>query len=185
MSPEELKAAGEKAQEIIRKNAAISAGLGLIPVPLLDVAALTTQQLYMIKNLGELYGQDFRHQLGRKAVVALVGSVIPQSSWRFTLYGAIKLIPLIGTPISMLTQPILASAMTYAVGEVFNKHFASGGTFLSFDPVKQADFFEERLRARGVNIPEPPVAQAPDAMKTVADEAAGSTSYRRRSAGGR
>ncbi len=44
-------------------------------------------------------------------------------------------------------MPILCGAATYATGKVFIQHFASGGTFLTFDPAKvkahYAQMFEE------------------------------------------
>jgi len=43
-------------------------------------------------------------------------------------------------------MPITAGAVTYAVGKVFHQHFASGGTFLSFDPDKVRDYYAEMLR---------------------------------------
>ncbi len=37
-------------------------------------------------------------------------------------------------------------ACTYAVGKVFSRHFAEGGTFLSFDPEEARAFYEEMFK---------------------------------------
>ena len=38
-------------------------------------------------------------------------------------------------------MPIYSGAATWAIGKVFIQHFASGGTFLDFDPQKVKDYF--------------------------------------------
>jgi len=38
-------------------------------------------------------------------------------------------------------MPIVAGAATYAIGKVFVRHFASGGTFLTFNPEKVKDYY--------------------------------------------
>ena len=42
----------------------------------------------------------------------------------------------------LLDHPIVAGAATYALGNVFVKHFESGGTLLDFKPEPVRDFFE-------------------------------------------
>ena len=43
-------------------------------------------------------------------------------------------------------MPLIAGASTYAVGKVFYRHFASGGTFLTFDPEKARAYYEEMFQ---------------------------------------
>ena len=44
-----------RAEEIIKKYAAYSAGAGMIPIPTLDMAAIAGVQLKMIKDLSAVY----------------------------------------------------------------------------------------------------------------------------------
>jgi uncharacterized protein (DUF697 family) len=53
----------------------------------------------------------------------------------------IKAIPVIGQIAGLFSAPILYGASTYATGKVYNQHFASGGTFLTFDPEKVKDYY--------------------------------------------
>ncbi|MCP4106117.1 MAG: hypothetical protein GY749_11350 [Desulfobacteraceae bacterium] len=50
-------------------------------------------------------------------------------------------------------MPVAASASTYALGKIFIQHFASGGTFLTFDPEKvkayYAEMFEDGKKVAG------------------------------------
>ena len=43
-------------------------------------------------------------------------------------------------------MPILAGATTYAVGKVFTQHFATGGTFLNFDPETVREYYYEMFK---------------------------------------
>src|SRR5271169_5928031 len=42
-------------------------------------------------------------------------------------------------------MPSLPAAFTYAVGKVFVQHFASGDTFLDFDPKTVREYFARRF----------------------------------------
>jgi uncharacterized protein (DUF697 family) len=57
----------------------------------------------------------------------------------------LKSIPLIGSLSGLVAVPALAAAFTYAVGKIFLQHFASGGTFLDFDPQKVREYFARQF----------------------------------------
>jgi hypothetical protein len=52
---------------------------------------------------------------------------------------------LFGAILGAVTLPFFAGAATYAIGKVFMQHFASGGTFLDFDPDKVRGYFREQF----------------------------------------
>lgn len=52
----------------------------------------------------------------------------------------IKSIPIIGI-VGSVSMPLYSGATTWAIGKVFVQHFASGGTFLNFDPKKVKEYF--------------------------------------------
>lgn len=127
--------------KIVHKWSAWSAGAGLVPIPLIDTVAVTTLQLTMLKRLAEFYGIPFNEQRSKSAIAALLGGVHAG----MLTGSALKLMPVIGT-LSLISMPAVSGALTYAVGRVFIQHFASGGTFLDFDPVTVREFFEESFR---------------------------------------
>lgn len=141
----------EQAEALIKKNVMVSMGVGLIPAPGVDLVALVGQQLYMAKRLGELYDVEFREDLGRKSVVALLGAAAPSSTLRVAAGSILKSIPVVGHAASAFSMPLLAGAATYAVGNVLNLHFASGGTFLSFDPKRYREQFQNQM-ADGMDV---------------------------------
>ena len=143
---EEERAAA--AERIIHRNILWSLGAGLVPVVGLDMAAVTAIQLKMVRELARLYEVPFRADLGKTAIAALLGGAVPMASGLGAIalfQGATRSVPIVGSLIGLATVSTVASATTYAVGAVFYQHFASGGTFLSFDPKKVEAYFREKF----------------------------------------
>jgi hypothetical protein len=64
---------------------------------------------------------------------------------------AIASIPAVvaGTVVYFVATPILAYALTRAVGNVFIMHFESGGTLLTFDPKAFTEYFVSEFKKAG------------------------------------
>ncbi|MCW5202612.1 MAG: DUF697 domain-containing protein [Candidatus Electrothrix communis] len=118
--------------------------MGFVPFPLLDLAALAALQLRMLHRLSQIYEVEFKAGLGRSASSSLVGGVAPVISAAPVAASLSKFIPGVGHILSYGTLLVLNGASTYAVGKVFARHFASGGTFLTFDPEAARDYFAEQ-----------------------------------------
>jgi len=135
-----------QADTIIRNNVYWSIGAGVIPFRLLDTAALIAVQLKLLKELGDLYGVPFKANAVKSSVTALLAGIATTTVSGGLLssgavHGLLRSAPVIGTVFSLATQPAFAAAFTYAVGKTFKRHFASGGTFLSFNAKKAKDEF--------------------------------------------
>jgi len=131
MTPTESEAMIDlEATAIIRKYMLWSMGAGLVPVPWVDMAAIAGAQVKMLSELSKKYSQSFAESKAQVVIGTLVSSVVPGQLASGFLGGLVKLIPVVG----MVTVPAFAGASTYALGKVFAQHFASGGTFLDFDP---------------------------------------------------
>lgn len=133
--------------KMIRHHVWGAMGVGLIPLPLLDYVAFTGIQLDMLRKLAKMYEIPFLKDKVRNIVTPLIGASMPGVLGVPVALSLIKIVPGLGQIIGTVTVPILAGATTYAIGKVFNQHFASGGTFLTFDPEKvkthYAEMFEE------------------------------------------
>ncbi len=132
------------ANDIVKKRTMAAAGVGLIPIPVVDLLVLTGLQLDMIRVLAKLYTVPFNKEIGKTMLAALVGVGVPLSVSP-SLASMIKLIPLVGQTTGELTMSAIGGATTYAVGKVFIQHFESGGTFLNFDPEKTKAYYCEQL----------------------------------------
>tara|TARA_B100000929_G_scaffold261392_1_gene226151 strand:- start:388 stop:933 length:546 start_codon:yes stop_codon:yes gene_type:complete len=129
-----------EALTIVRNYCIASGAIGFIPVPMVDLAALTGVQLKMLHSLAQVYNVPFKSSWAKSAVASLVGGSAPLLAGRSTA-SMLKSVPGIGTGLAMITQPALSSACTYAVGKVFIQHFSSGGTFLTFNPAQVREYF--------------------------------------------
>lgn len=124
--------------QLIRNYVMWSMGAGLLPIPLLDIAAVTALQVDLIKRISNKYSQP----ASETQVKAWVGALAGSTGARFAA-DALKLIPVVGTIVGGVAQSALSGATTYALGKVFIKHFESGGTYLNFDPATFKEYFKE------------------------------------------
>ncbi|MBX9824179.1 MAG: YcjF family protein [Xanthobacteraceae bacterium] len=135
----------EQASQVVDRFSLWSGAAGLVPIPIVDVAAVAGVQLQMLRRLSEIYGVPFAENRGKSVVTALAGAIIPASTattTAMTFGSLIKGIPGIGTTIGALTMPVYSAGVTFVIGRVFMKHFASGGTLLDFDPPDYKEFIK-------------------------------------------
>lgn len=130
---EALEAPNLAAENIIKSHVIASMALGLVPIPLFDIAALSTTQLSLLKQLSEHYGVPFDNFDLKSILTSLISGSLPIISV-VGLSSLVKFIPGLGTLAGMASLSITAGSVTYAVGKVFSRHFEEGGTFDDFDP---------------------------------------------------
>lgn len=127
------------------KNHAITAmGIGVLPVPGIDLVALTTVQLNLVRKLGEMYGHKLSDQLGTKLIGSLLSGYLPLAI-AAPVASVLKFIPGVGIAAGVLAQATLAGATTYAVGKLFLEHFESNGSFLDFDASRMKDKLKAKV----------------------------------------
>ena len=137
-----------KAKKVVIQRALISTAAGLIPIPLLDAAAVTGVQMEMLAALSRMYGVPLQQELGKKLLASLLGSVLPLLAAK---PGAslLRFIPIIGSFTGILM--VSNAAVTYAVGMTFIMHFEAGGTLLDCDPQRLRNFFKSYY-AQGLDL---------------------------------
>lgn len=132
------------AERIVLTSTMLGAGAGALPVPIWDAVAVTGVQLKMLADISSVYGIPFVENLGKSAVASLVGGLAPGMLAHGTFGIFFKTLPGIGSLIGAAALPVLAGGCTYAVGQVFIRHYESGGTLLTFNAKDfQASFTEE------------------------------------------
>jgi len=143
-----------QAHRTVNKYVWFSGGVGLLPLPVLNLAGVTALQLRMLQVLSEQYEVPFSRDIGKKIIGSLLGSIVP-ASLSGTLGGVTSLLVssmrMAGAVVGGLSLPVFAGAATYALGNVFIQHFESGGTFLDFEPAKVREYFRQQF-ARGRDI---------------------------------
>jgi uncharacterized protein (DUF697 family) len=133
------------ARSLTKNYVLAAAGIGLIPVPLVDLAALVGLQVKLVHGLAKHYDVPFKENIAKSLVASLlsgVSGVVGVAG----LASLAKAVPGLGTLAGGGGVAITAASITYATGEVFTRHFESGGTLLDFDPHKVKEFFKCELK---------------------------------------
>lgn len=156
-----------KADVIITRHVAVAAGAGLIPMPIVDFAAVTGVQLNMLAQICGVYEQPFSKEAARSIIAALLGGAISGQASALVVGSRMKMIPVAGTVASWLVTPAASAAATYAVGKVFVRHLESGGTLFTFEAKKMKEYMkkaaaEGRKLAPRWGTPAQAAAPAPD-----------------------
>jgi len=125
---------------LVKKYMWWSMGAGLIPVPLVDIATVSGVQLKMLSELSKVYDVKFSKNAGKSIISALLGGISADALSKSYFTSIIKSIPVVGV-VGAVSMPIYSGATTWAIGLIFIQHFASGGTFLNFDPKAVKEYF--------------------------------------------
>ncbi len=134
-----LSVDAHEADSVVRHAVYASMGLGIVPIPLFNLAAVTADNLIMVRKLSRLYGVEFKEGLARKIIASVAGAGAGTLASPL-VESLVSGIPLIGPPLTVGTKPVLNGMTTYALGRMFITHFENGGTFIgaNIDAMKKS-----------------------------------------------
>lgn len=138
--PEALAASGT-----VKSHVIAAMGIGTLPLPLFDGAALFALQMRMIQQVAHRYGHDYSEKAVRATILSLLGGSL-SVGLGLGAASLLKSLPGIGWALGGLGLPALAGAMTYALGQTYIRHFEEGGTIVDLDAEKLRGFFNEQFR---------------------------------------
>ncbi|MCP5052459.1 MAG: DUF697 domain-containing protein [bacterium] len=130
----------DETDKIIQEHVLWALGAGFLPIPLVDVAAVTLVQMDMLKQICTVYEVDFSDSEGKTLLAALTGGTIARLG-----ASAIKAIPGIGSLLGGVSMSIFAGATTYAIAQVAVLHFETGGTLFDFNLEKSKEIYKEKF----------------------------------------
>jgi uncharacterized protein (DUF697 family) len=150
------------AMRVVRRYSAVSFAGGFIPLPFVDLLAVSSSQLAMLAEITAIYegGNIPSKERLRIVASAVLGSMVPQGLSAGVAGSAIKSLPVVGTIAGMVMMPGLSSAATFAIGKAFISHFESGGTFQEIDPEAIGVEVAAELQHAGPDEVEGPVVEA-------------------------
>lgn len=134
----------QKARKLVRNHSYISTGIGLIPFPVMDMVAISANQLTMLARLSNLYEVPYKKNLVKSLLSVLLYDLSAAGAVRVTS-SLVKSIPVVGQVAGAIAMSGYSLAATYAIGQVFIQHFEAGGTFLDFDPQAVKEYFKEQF----------------------------------------
>ena len=132
-------------EKLISEHVGFSMVAGAIPIPVLDVLAVSAIQIDMLKQMAKIYEIDFDDEIGKSLVSSIVGSTIGTSIGRLGA-SAVKAIPGIGTILGIGSQVALAGVTTFAIGNVYNDHFSNHQPLKDFNLNNIKDAFDDFLK---------------------------------------
>jgi uncharacterized protein (DUF697 family) len=116
-----------RAHRIVNRHACYSALGGIVPLPFVNFASVTTVIVRMVKVLSDHYHVPFERDRARAIVVGLAAGVMPSGAAAVassTLFFAVPGSALLGVAVSSVS----AAACTRSIGRIFIEHFENGAT---------------------------------------------------------
>lgn len=156
-----------KAAETIKRNMLWSAGAGVLPVPALELVAITAVELKLVKELADIYGVGYRRDLAKAAILSLIGSLGSVTLGKMLAFSGLKSIPVLGYVFAVASTPMLSAAITYAIGRIFETHFETGGTLLDFDASRVREYFRTEF-SNGMKVAADTIAPKSGASEAAA-----------------
>lgn len=130
----------EQIDKIIQNHVLYSMGLGIIPIPLVDIAAVTATQLDMLSQIGGVHGKNFSDISGKSFIASTAGATFARLGASF-----IKAIPGIGSLLGGVSMSIMSGASTYAIGQVSHRFFRDGLELEDIDADLAKSIYEEEF----------------------------------------
>lgn len=141
----DMESRSSSAMVIVKNNMIWSAGVGLLPIPLVEFVAITAVQIKLIKELSAHYDVPFRKDLAKASIVSLLGSLSGMVLGKVLGTSFLRVVPVVGPLIAVASLSAVSASVSYAIGRVFISHFEMGGTLLDFDPSAVRDYFKSQF----------------------------------------
>jgi uncharacterized protein (DUF697 family) len=113
------------ANKIVERHRTYAAVGGLLPLPIVNIGAVTAANLRMVRQLSELYQVPFQRDRARAMIVSLIAGAVP-TGFGFATSSTLMLIVPGGALFGLGVSAITAGALTRAIGQVFLESFETG-----------------------------------------------------------
>lgn len=134
----------KSAEQIIKNHAWLSTAPGFLPIPFLDMIAISAIQVDMVKQLCHFYDRDYSEERGKTITLSLMSAFMGRVPG-YLFRSLFKSVPGIGWALGGLSLSAFAMASTYATGAVFKEHFDQGGTLHDLNPENFKKFYNEQF----------------------------------------
>jgi uncharacterized protein (DUF697 family) len=134
-----------RAQQRVKRWAQWSVAASLVPVPFVDLIAISGIQVKLIHDLCKIYGVCFEHRIALAVATGLTGGAVTKGVAMTATRAVARSMPGVGTLMTVAFEPTLSYATTYAIGSAFISHFEADGTLHNFNPDSMKEHFAEQL----------------------------------------
>lgn len=135
--------ASEASHQILRTYTAYTSGAGAIPFPGADMATVGVLQYRMISKIAHEYGVEVEKERLKGIIGSLLATIFSASIAYGPVSQFLALTSGLGWIMKSAVSVSISGATTYALGNVFIRHFESGGTLLDFDVKEQSETYKK------------------------------------------
>ncbi|MDX8399012.1 MAG: DUF697 domain-containing protein [Gallionellaceae bacterium] len=133
-----------QADNCIKNHVIAAMGVGLIPSFMVEVVGVAGIEVKMIRDLALVYDFPVPLKLVAYKILISVFSSIAPLYIAIQMRSVVKGVPLIGHAAYISLLSVSNGAAVYAVGKIFEKHYASGGTFLGGSKSSVKQYFKDQ-----------------------------------------
>jgi len=141
LNPEAL----DKSLSILKSYTAYTSGAGIIPFPGADIATVSVLQYRLVSKIAEQYGIEVEKERLKQIIGTLLATVVTASIAYGPVSQFLALTSGLGWVMKSAVSISISGATTYALGNLFIRHFESGGTLLDFDVKEQSKAYKKMV----------------------------------------
>jgi uncharacterized protein (DUF697 family) len=146
-----IKSRVDIAHTLVNTNVAAGMSIGLLPMPLFDIASIMGVQVNMLRSLCIHYDISFNEKLGKSLLASLAKGVWPVLTV-MSVSSIAKGFLGVGTLLGGAGVSTSAGALVYASGQVFIRHFEAGGTLDDFESKQSMEYFKYKFKEGKVRV---------------------------------
>ncbi|MCF3650827.1 YcjF family protein [Synoicihabitans lomoniglobus] len=125
-----------KAMDIVHAHVLGSVGANLIPIPVVNSAAIAGLQVTMLRELARYYGKPFDASSARVLVssltIGVVDFAVTHTAIAMQFKTLVASIPVVGGLLRHGAWPGVLAGYTYVLGRSCVEHYEAGGDFTKF-----------------------------------------------------
>jgi uncharacterized protein (DUF697 family) len=122
-----------------------AAAAGVIPVPVLDLAAIGGLQVKMVSDLCKIYDLPYKKETLQSLLGGLAGGTFTVLASGYLSTSLFRYIPYAGPVLSVVVQPGFAFVSTFALGQIFIRKFESGQSLAGLTAEAVNSAYHEQL----------------------------------------
>jgi uncharacterized protein (DUF697 family) len=107
-------------RELVQVCSVAAGAMTVQPFPFVDIVLIAPIQIAMVQGIGKIHG----YKLDKKSILEMLSTFGASIVAQNVIMAAVKFIPFFGWVVTIS----MAYALTWAIGEVSNRYFASGRT---------------------------------------------------------
>jgi uncharacterized protein (DUF697 family) len=134
-----------RVEEIVKNRALLAVGVGLVPVPVLNLVSVAAIHISMVQSITRLYNIEVKKSWIKNVIASALGG-LSATALSGTVAKGLGAAPLVGTSLAVLSAPAMNGLVTYAIGYMFIRYFESPEGLLKANAAALREWFQEGFK---------------------------------------